>query len=358
MSMFKPLKIGAIEAPNRFFMAPLTRCRATEDGHVPTDMMVEHYAQRASAGLIIAEATMVQDGHSAFLSEPGVYSPEQVAAWRKVTDAVHAKGGRIFVQIWHGGRACVPSNTGIDSTVAPSAIRIELHGVQPEFNKTGEKIDYTTPRALETEEVPQVVAHFVAAAKNAMAAGFDGVEIHGANGYLLDQFWRASSNQRTDRYGGSIENRQRVHLEVVDAVAAAIGADRVGIRLSPLNSYNGMQDPEPEKITELMCAELQKRGIAFVHVMRGDFFKQQQGDVLAAARRGFKGPIVANMFYTPEEAEEQVASGLVDAVAFGTKFIANPDLPERVKAGSPLNEADPKTFYTRGAEGYTDYPAM
>ena len=357
--MFKPLKIGAVEAANRFFMAPLTRCRATEDAHVPTDMMVEHYAQRASAGLVIAEATMVQEGHSAFLSEPGVFSDAQVAGWKKVTDAVHARNGKIFLQIWHGGRACVPVNTGIESTIAPSAIKIELHGVQPEFNKTGEKIDFTTPRALTTEEIPQVIAHFAKAAQNAMAAGFDGVEVHGANGYLLDQFWRASANERTDQYGGSIENRQRLTLEVVDAVAKAVGgADRVGVRLSPLNSFNGMKDPEPVKITEMMAAELQKRGIAYLHMMRGDFFKAQEADVLTAARAGFKGPIVANMWYSPEEAEEQVASGLIDAVAFGTKFISNPDLPERVKAGAALNEADPKTFYTRDAKGYTDYPAM
>lgn len=357
MSMFTPLKLGAVTVPNRFLMAPLTRCRATVDGHVPTDIMVEYYAQRASAGLIIAEATMIQDKQSAFYAEPGIYSAEQIAAWRKVTDAVHAKGGLIFLQIWHGGRACVAVNHG-EPTVAPSAIRIAAHGVQPEFNKLGEKIDYTEPRALELEEIPAIVGLYAKAATNAMEAGFDGVEIHGANGYLLDQFWRASANQRTDKYGGSVENRQRLMLEVVDAVCKAIGADRVGLRLSPLNSFNEMKDEDPIGLTEALCAELATRGLAFLHMMRADFFQAQTGDVLTAARKHFKGPIVANMGYTPEEAEEQVKSGLIDAVAFGTKFISNPDLPERVKAGAELAAFDAKTFYTREVEGYTTYPAM
>ncbi len=357
-AMFTPLKIGSLEVPNRFFMAPLTRCRATVDTHVPRDIVTEHYAARASAGLIIAEATMIQDKQSAFYAEPGIYSDEQVAQWRKVTDAVHANGGRIFLQIWHGGRAVVPENNGGAETVSASALAIEAHGVPEDFNATGKKIDYSKPRALALEEIPGVVALFAKAAENALAAGFDGVEIHGANGYLLDQFWRASANQRTDQYGGSVENRQRLMLEVVDAVCKAIGSDKVGLRLSPLNSFNGMKDEDPVGITETLAAELNKRDLAFLHVMRADFFQAQTGDVLTAARKHFKGPIVANMGYSPEEAEEQVKSGLVDAVAFGTKFISNPDLPQRVKAGAALADFDAKTFYTRGVEGYNTYPAM
>lgn len=356
--MFKPITLGAIECANRFLMAPLTRCRATAGTHVPQDIVAEHYAQRASAGLLIAEATMVAPNTSAFWMEPGVYSEEQVAAWKKVTDAVHAKGGKIILQIWHGGRAGHPLNNDGAEQVAPSAIAI-AHHITGEMNPTGEKMDNALPRALTLEEIPAVVAQFAAAAKNAVAAGFDGVEIHGANGYLIDQFLRSSANQRTDAYGGPLENRARFLLEVVDAVAAAIGKGRVGVRLSPLNSYNSMKDEDPIALTAYVCAELEKRGLAFVHVMRADFFQAQTGDVLTPARAALKTtPLVVNMGYTPEEAEEGVAKGAFDAVAFGTKFLANPDLPERVKAGAKLNDPDPATFYTHDAKGYTDYPFM
>ena len=355
--LFEPLRLGRFTLKNRVLMAPLTRCRATHKTHVPTEMMAEYYAQRASAGLIIAEATMVSAGQSAFLGEPGIYSEEQVAAWRRVTDAVHARGGLIFLQIWHGGRAVVVENDGV-AAVAPSAIAITGHKAPAEFSATGEKTAYPVPEALTAEGIAGVVADFARGARNAIAAGFDGVEIHGANGYLIDEFWRASANKREDAYGGPAENRARFMLEVVDAVVAEIGADRVGIRLSPLNSFNDMRDDAPVELLRYTVAELAKRELAFLHVMRADFFQAQTGDVLTPVRELYKGALVTNMGYEPGEAAAAVAAGQVDAVAFGTKFLANPDLPERIAAGAALTAPDAATFYTPGAAGYTDYPAL
>lgn len=358
MALFTPLTAGALKLRNRILMAPLTRCRATLD-HIPTDHMVTYYAQRASAGLIIAECTMVQENQSAFLAEPGIYNEKQIAGWKKVTDAVHAQGGLIILQIWHGGRAAVPLNSNNTPNVAPSAIAIPNH-VGAEFTATGEKIDNALPRALTEEEIPEIVALFAQAAKNAIAAGFDGIEVHGANGYLIDEFWRSSANKRENsKYGGSIENRARFMLEVVEACSKAIGADRVGIRLSPINSYNGMVDEDPIALTEYTTKELAKLNIAFIHVMRADFFQAQKGDVLTAARKNFPGVIIANMGYDAEEANAAIESKLIDAVAFGTKFLANPDLPARFAAKAPLNDMRPQFFYARTeAEGYTDYPSL
>jgi len=319
--------------------------------------MVEYYAQRASAGLIIAEATMIQENQSAFWTEPGIYSAEQVQGWKKVTDAVHARQGRIFLQIWHGGRACAPENSEGTESVAPSAIAISNH-VGAEFNPSGEKIKYSTPRALTEAEIQEIIALYATAAKNAIEAGFDGVEIHGANGYLIDEFLRESANKRDAPYGGSIENRARFAIEVVEAVVAAIGADRVGIRLSPLNSYNDMKDSDPAAVVKYLCTKLSELKIAFVHMMRADFYGLQKGDVLKVARENFKGVIIANMGYEIDEAEEAIKAHEVDAVCFGVKFIANPDLPERAAKQAPLNVPRPQFFYARGAEGYTDYPTM
>ncbi|MBL9181019.1 MAG: alkene reductase [Verrucomicrobiaceae bacterium] len=353
MKLLSALTVGAFQLKNRVLMAPLTRCRADAD-HNPTPLMAEYYAQRASAGLIIAEATMVMEGNSSFWMEPGIYSDAQVKGWKVVTDAVHAKGGQIVLQLWHGGRACHPLLNGGAQPVAPSAIPItgdEVH--TPEGKKP-----YVTPRELRDDEIPGIVAGFKKAAENAKAAGFDGVEVHGANGYLLDEFLRDGANKRSGPYGGSIENRARLMLEVLDAAISVWGADRVGLRISPLNSYNSMIDSDPVAITTYIAQQCSTRGIAYLHVMRSDFFQAQQGDVLTPARQHFKGVLITNMGYTADEAEQAISEGKLDAVAFGTSFLANPDLPARIAAKVPLNAPNPAKFYSPGPEGYTDYPAM
>jgi len=352
-SLFNPLQAGALKLPNRILMAPLTRCRADAD-HNPTPLMAEYYAQRASAGLIIAEATMVMEGNSSFWMEPGIYSDAQVQGWKVVTDVVHAKGGQIVLQLWHGGRACHPLLNGGAQPVAPSAIPItgdEVH--TPEGKKP-----YVTPRELRDDELPGIVAGFKKAAENAKAAGFDGVEVHGANGYLLDEFLRDGANKRTGPYGGSIENRARLMLEVLDAVISVWGADRVGLRISPLNSYNSMIDSDPIAVTTYIAEQANVRGLAYLHVMRSDFFQAQQGDVMTPARAVFKGVLVGNMGYTADEADKAIASGQLDAVAFGVPFLANPDLPARIASKAELNAPDAARFYSPGPKGYTDYPAL
>ena len=352
-SLFDPLKAGSLTLPNRILMAPLTRCRA-EQGHIPGPLMAEHYAQRASAGLIIAEATMAMEGNSAFWMEPGIYNDAQVAGWRAVTDAVHAKGGRIFLQIWHGGRACHPLLNDGQQPVAPSPIAItgdEVHTPQG-------KQPYVTPRELQDHEIPGIIAGFQHAATNAKAAGFDGVEVHGANGYLLDEFLRDGANHRSGPYGGPLENRARLLLEVTEAVCGVWGSDRVGLRISPLNSYNSMKDSDPVGLTAWLARKLSGTGLAYLHVMRSDFLGQQQGDVITPARENFDGVLVANMGYSADEADAAIKAGQVDAVAFGVPFLANPDLPERFRRRAPLNDPNPATFYSPGPAGYTDYPAL
>lgn len=351
-NLFRPLSLGGLDLPNRIWMAPLTRCRAGIE-HLPNSLMAEYYAQRASAGLIIAEATMAMEGNSAFWQEPGVYSQAQIDGWRLVTDAVHARGGRIFLQIWHGGRACHPALNAGKQPVAPSAIAIidEVH--TPEG-----KLPYTEPRALNDDELPGIVAGFKQAAINAKAAGFDGVEVHGANGYLLDQFLRDGSNKRSGAYGGPLENRARLMLDVIAAVCEVWDSQQVGLRLSPLNSYNSMIDSDPIALTTWLATRLNDFNLAYLHLMRGDFFQAQQGDVMTPAREHYKGVLVGNMGYSADEAAEAIAAGKLDAVAFGAPFLANPDLPARFKLGAPLNAADSSTFYTADSVGYTDYPVM
>jgi len=351
--LFQPLQLGPLEVPNRLFMAPLTRCRA-EAGHVPGPLMAEYYAQRASAGLIIAEATMAMEGNSAFYAEPGIYNDAQVAGWKTVTEAVHGAGGHIFLQIWHGGRACHPLFNNGAQPVAPSAMAI----TNDEVNTPEGKKPYVMPRELADEELPGIVAGFARAAANAKAAGFDGVEVHGANGYLLDEFLRDSSNQRTGPYGGPIENRARLLLEVIEAVSGIWGAARVGLRVSPLNSFNSMSDSDPVGLVSWLGAKLGGLGLAYWHVMRADFLGEQSGDVMSAARAAYRGVLIGNMGYTAQEAAEAIAEKKIDAVAFGTPFLANPDLPARVKAGAALNAPDQATFYSPGAKGYVDYPAL
>lgn len=349
--LFKEFTIGNTKLKNRVVMAPLTRCRADEN-HVPTAIMADYYSQRASAGLIIAEATMAIEGNSAFWREPGIYSDAQVAGWKKVTDAVHKKGGKIALQIWHGGRACHPLLNNGKIPVAPSALKIENDEVHtPEGKKP-----YAVPRELELSEIPSIIAGFKKAAENAKLAGFDMVEIHGANGYLLDQFLRDGSNKRNDSYGGSIENRAKLLLEVVNAVIEVFGADKVGVRISPLNSYNDMRDSNPIMLTEYVASALNKLNIGYLHLMRADFFGIQKGDVLSVARQNFKGTLVVNGGYTPDEASEGIAENKFDAVAFGHHFISNPNLVEKIEANKELIEPDPKTFYTQTEVGYTDYP--
>lgn len=356
-ALLKPLVIGRASMANRFVMAPLTRCRAGTD-HVPTDDMVKYYSDRASMGLIICEATQIQKGYSTFGFEGGIYGPEQVAGWRKVTDAVHAKGGLIYCQIHNGGRATVPCNVteGL-KIVAPSAVGIEGHDSPATFNVSGEKSHYPVPTELTQSEIAEYVQLYATAAKNAIAAGFDGVQVHGANGYLIDQFLKTSSNTRTDEYGGSIEKRCRFLLEVVDAVIAAVGHERTALRISPLNSFNGQSDENPEALTRHLCAQLTSRKLAFLDVMRGDFFTPARG-ADKWARETYEGVLFTGMGFEIEEAEKTVASGEAEAVVFGVKAIANPDLVARAIAGAELNVPDVPTFYTHDSKGFNDYPTL
>jgi len=297
---------------------------------------------------------MVMEGNSSFITEPGIYSDEHAVGWKKVTDAVHEKDGKILLQLWHGGRACHPILNNGRQPVAPSAIPItgdEVH--TPEGKKP-----YVTPRALTDEEIPEIVAGFKKAAQHAKDAGFDGIEIHGANGYLIDEFLRDSANQRGGKYGGSFENRARLLFEILDTVTEVWPANQVGLCASPINSYNSIIDSEPAPLYTWLATELNRYKLAYLHVMRADFLQQQSGDILTPIREAWNGVLISNMGYTPDEAAYAVASGSVEAIAFGTPFLANPDLPERIAAGADLNDPDPTTLYSTGPEGYTDYPTM
>lgn len=351
--LFRPLPLGPFILANRIVMAPLTRCRATID-HVPTPLMATYYQQRASAGLIIAEATMVSEGTSTFQTEPGIYNRAQVTAWRDITGAVHDQEGRIFVQLWHGGRACHPlMNHGIQPVSAsPIAITSDLA-----HTAEGKK-PYAVPRALEDIELSHIVQDFRNAAANALEAGFDGVEIHGANGYLLDQFLRDGCNQRSGTYGGSFENRARLLFEVLEAVSEVWGSDRVGVRLSPLSSFNSMGERDPIGLAAWLGHRLNGFNLAYVHLIRGDVLGSLRGDVLAPMRNEYKGTLICNLRYSPIEADTAISKGEIDAVAFGTSYIANPDLVERIRAGGPFNTANPSTFYKPGPIGYTDYQTL
>jgi N-ethylmaleimide reductase len=350
--LFDTLRAGAFTLNNRMLMAPLTRARA-DAGHMPNALMAEYYGQRASAGLVITECTMIAENTSAFVNEPGIYNAAQIEAWKATTQAVHAKGGKVFMQIWHAGRAAHPAMNGGAAVVSSSAIGLTGEALTPEG-----KLPNAVPHALSEAEISAIVQTFAQAAKNAVAAGFDGVEVHGANGYLIDQFLRDGANQRSDAYGGTMDKRSRFLFEVLTAVSEAIGSDRVGLRLSPLNSYNDMKDSDPLAWTAFLAEHLNRFNLAYLHVMRADFFGVQVADVMPVARAHYKGVLVGNMGYSSEEAASAIQAGLLDAVAFGTAFLANPDLPARVKAGAPLNAPDASTFYTPGAKGYTDYPTL
>lgn len=353
--LLEPFKLGPITLPNRLVMAPLTRNRAVE-GLVPSPLAVEYYAQRASAGLLITEASQVSQQGQGYQDTPGIYSREQVAGWRKVTDRVHARGGRIFVQLWHVGRV---SHTSLQpnggNPVAPSAIRAK--------GKTfvgGAFTDISEPRALELSEIPAIIDSFKRGAANAVAAGFDGVEIHGANGYLLDQFAKDGVNKRTDAYGGSIQNRARLMLEVAKAVAAEVGTERTGIRISPVTPANDISDSNPQPLFDHIVDHLNALKLAYIHVIEGatggarDIAPFDYGSL----RKRFKGAYVANNGYDFELGNKVLAANQADLIAFGKLFIANPDLVERLRRGAPLNAPDKATFYGGSAKGYTDYPTL
>lgn len=346
--LLEPARIGAWELPNRFIMAPLTRCRADE-GRVPNAMMAEYYAQRASAGLIITEATSVTPMGVGYPNTPGIWSEGQTEGWKKVTDAVHAAGGRILLQLWHVGRISDPYYLDGQLPVAPSAIKPSGH-----VSLIRPKKEFVTPRALETNEIPEIVEAYRKGAVNAERAGFDGVEIHGANGYLLDQFLQDSTNHRTDEYGGSIENRARLMLEVVDAAVSVWGADRVGLHIAPRCDSHDMGDSDPASTFGYIARETGNRGIAFLFAREGI----EEPRLGPALKKTFDGPFIANQALTFEEGEQLLQAGDADAVSWGQQFIANPDLVERYAEGAPLNQPDPDTFYSNGPAGYTDYPSL
>jgi 2,4-dienoyl-CoA reductase-like NADH-dependent reductase (Old Yellow Enzyme family) len=348
-TLFDPLKVGALDLPNRIIMAPLTRSRAGGGGRVPNALMDQYYAQRASAGLILSEATAVTPQGVGYADTPGIWSDEQVAGWKQVTEAVHQAGGRIFLQLWHVGRISDPVFLDGALPVAPSAVKPKGH-----VSLVRPMREYTTPRALDTAEIADVVAAYRLGAENAKKAGFDGVEIHGANGYLLDQFLQDSTNQRSDQYGGSIENRARLMLEVTDACIEVWGADRVGMHLAPRRDSHDMGDSDPAATFGYVARELGKRGIAFI-CAREALGEDRLGPLL---KKEFGGVYIANEKMTRDSAEQLLTSGEADAVAWGQWFIANPDLPARLKAGAPLNAPRADKFYAPGEEGYTDYPSM
>jgi len=348
-TLFDPITIGDLTLPNRIFMSPLTRSRAVGSARVPNALMVEYYRQRASAGLILSEATAVMPQGVGYADTPGIWSAEQVEGWKQVTQAVHAEGGRIFLQLWHVGRISDPIFLDGQPPVAPSAIAASGHVslVRPQR-------PYPTPRALALDELPGIVAAFRQGAENALAAGFDGVEVHGANGYLLDQFLQDGSNKRDDAYGGSIENRARLMLEVTDACVSVWGAARVGMHLAPRGDAHSMGDSDLAATFGYVARELGRRRIAFL-CAREAVGPDRLGPQL---KQTFGGIYIANENLTGASASQLLADGDADAVAFGRLFIANPDLPERLRRNAPLNEPRPDTFYFSGAEGYTDYPRL
>ncbi|WP_448682856.1 alkene reductase [Pseudomonas nicosulfuronedens] len=347
-TLFDPIVIGDLELPNRIVMAPLTRCRADE-GRVPNALMAEYYTQRADAGLILSEATSVTPMGVGYPDTPGIWSDDQVRGWTNITKAVHANGGRIMLQLWHVGRISDPLYLNGELPVAPSAIKPAGHVSLVRPIK-----EFVTPRALETEEIADIVEAYRIGAENAKAAGFDGVEVHGANGYLLDQFLQSSTNQRTDQYGGSVENRARLLLEVTDAVIGVWGAGRVGVHLAPRMDSHDMGDADPLATFGYVARELGKRGVAFICT------REKAGDdsIGPKLKEIFGGVYIANERFTQESATQWLESGKADAVAFGIPFIANPDLVTRLQKGAAWNEPHPETFYAKGPVGYLDYPRL
>lgn len=352
-SLFDGIKVGEVELKNRIIMAPLTRCRC-DPGYVPSEIMIEYYRQRASAGMIIAEATAVGPLGIGYPNSPGIWSDEQIKAWKKITDAVHQEGGKIFLQVWHVGRISDPIYLDGALPVAPSAVRPDGH-----VSLLRPKRKFVTPRPLTVAEIEAIVETFRQGAKNALTAGFDGVEIHGANGYLLNQFLNTGTNTRTDHYGGTLENRARLMLEVVDAVVSVCGAGRVGLHISPQDDEHDLLQNDDEVAFAdyaYLMKEVGKRKIAFVCARESIHHEKRMGPQLKAI---FGGTYIANEGYTQQNAEHALAINEADAVAFGRLFIGNPDLPKRFASGSPLNDVDAdRYYYTPITQGYTDYPAL
>jgi len=356
INLFSPYKLGNLELPNRIVMAPLTRQRAGE-GNVPHQLNATYYVQRSTAGLIISEATQVSPQGQGYPHTPGIHSSDQVAGWRLVTDAVHQQGGRIFLQLWHVGRISHPDLQPDGALpVAPSAIAPKGQAATYQGFKP-----FVTPRALETSEIPQIVEQYRQGAVNALAAGFDGVEIHAANGYLLDQFLRDGTNQRTDEYGGTIENRTRLLLEVTAAVTDVWNPDRVGVRLSPSGTFNDMYDSNPLDTFGYAAQALNQFDLAYLHIFEAIESDIRHGATVVPTshlREKFTGTLIVNGNYNREKGDAVLAAKAADLVAFGTLFIANPDLPQRLALNAPLNQPDPTTFYGGGEKGYTDYPFL
>lgn len=356
--LFTPFTLGRLTLPNRIVLAPMTRVRASAEGVIP-EMAAEYYARRASGGLLITEATQVLPNGAGGVGTPGLHDDAQITAWRRVTDAVHASGGRIYVQLWHTGRAAHPSFLPAgEEVVSASAVAIESEVYTPNG-----RVPYATPRALTLEEIPRYVEAFAQSARNAIAAGFDGVEIHGANGYLIDQFLRDGSNQRADAYGGGIENRARFLLNVVRATVDAIGANRTGVRVSPTNAFQSMRDSDPAALFGYVAEQLGMFGLAYLHVLepiRADHpSADPEGRVVAPVlRAAFAGPLILNGGYDRADADAAIADGRADLIAFGVPYLANPDLPERYARNGPLNAPRPALFYGGGEEGYLDYPTL
>ena len=356
-ALFTPFTAGAIDMKNRIVMAPLTRNRADNDTGEVGEMHVDYYRQRAGAGLIITEATQISPEGKGYLATPGIYTQAQAAAWKRVTDAVHAEGGRIVVQLWHVGRIShVSLQPGGAQPVAPSAIPAQ----SKTFTLNGFE-ETSPPRALERNELPRIIADYVTATLMAREAGFDGVEVHGANGYLLDQFLKTGTNLREDAYGGSVENRARLLLEVMAAVTGAWEGGRVGLRLSPFSPANAISDANPQETFDYVVRALNRFGLAYLHMVEGATGGSRdlaEGHSIDALRKLFDGPYMANNGYDRDLALEAVASGRADMVAYGRPYIANPDLAERLRRDAPLNQGDSKTYYGGGREGYTDYPSL
>ena len=361
VTLFDAINIGPIQLNNRIFMAPLTRMRATQPGDVPNVLMAEYYTQRASAGLVITEASQISNEAKGYADTPGIYSAEQVAGWKQVNDSVHAAGGKICMQLWHVGRVSHRS-LQIDNQAPVSASDRSYQNKTTIKDEQGKmvRIACDTPRALRTDEIPRLIEEYKIATRNSREAGFDMVEIHAAHGYLLHQFMSEESNFRTDQYGGSLENRARLTLEVVDAVISEWDAAHVGIRISPLGIFNGLNDEAGLEMALYLADEFTKRGLGYLHLSEPDWaggpalsneFRQQ-------LRKHFPGVIVAAGNYTLEKAQPLLDAGLIDAVAMGRPFIANPDLPARLEQNYPLNPGRMELYYGGGAEGYTDYPAM
>jgi N-ethylmaleimide reductase len=365
--LFEPFQLGPHKLRNRIVMAPLTRSRARQPGNVPTPLNACYYSQRASAGLIISEATQVSQQGQGYAWTPGIHTREQIDGWRRVTDAVHKCGGLIFMQLWHVGRISHPTlQPDRMLPVAPSPVKPEGQAFIENERGEGQLVPFVTPRALQLEEMPYIVDQYVRGARHAQEAGFDGVEIHSANGYLLDQFIESSTNHRTDRYGGTVENRSRLLMEVVEGVAGVWGSDRVGVRLSPMGRANDISDEAPVATFGYVAEQLSDRRLAYLHLVNPLLATMQDGtepdlrpiELLRTIRERYRGALMIAGGFDQDTAEDWIEQGRADLIAFGRKFIANPDLPERFRQRQPLNSDDPTTYYGGGEKGYTDYPSM